>query len=188
MYFDQLGVIFCGKRYTGWRIRSGNITQWYTPDIIKIFWDVNSLIDYLETLGLNERNTTFGDWSSGGFRPPLEPLSNVLRNKLLHAIDQGSTKYLERMIQERISIAFYDEGDLNLRTPQTRKTPSVQGWKVNGVGLQQLEFFKVLDPYTAYQELSMWVGGVIPKNPNPMVEITNDAVKIAKHGMDKWSF
>jgi hypothetical protein len=45
-----------------------------------------------------------------------------------------------------------------------------------------------MDPFTLFQELSMFVGGVLPRNPNPMVEITDDKVKVAKHGFDKWSF
>ena len=58
----------------------------------------------------------------------------------------------------------------------------------NGKSLKDYGFPKAIDPYTLFQEISMFVGGVIPRNPNPMVEITDDTVKLAKHGFDKWTF
>jgi hypothetical protein len=62
-------------------------------------------------------------------------------------------------------------------------------WEINGDFLKNYKFFKVLDPWQAFQEIQMFVGGVLPRNPNPMVEITNDKIKIHKHGFDlKTSF
>lgn len=60
-------------------------------------------------------------------------------------------------------------------------------WSYNCTGLNQVGFQKVLDPFTAFQRLEAFVSN-LPRNPNPMVEITDDKVKIAKHGFDKWSF
>jgi len=53
--------------------------------------------------------------------------------------------------------------------------------------LKNLKFFKVLDTYTCFQELSMFVGGVMGGKCPPMVEIS-DEVRLAKHGFNKWSF
>lgn len=53
--------------------------------------------------------------------------------------------------------------------------------------LKELEFFKIFDPYTCFQELSMFISGVMGGTAPPMVEISND-MRIAKHGFDKWSF
>ncbi len=61
-------------------------------------------------------------------------------------------------------------------------------WTVNSDTLKDYDFVKVVDPVRAFQELSMWVGGVLPKPGNPMVQITDDKVKLAKHGMDATSF
>lgn len=60
-------------------------------------------------------------------------------------------------------------------------------WKFDTDGLKDINFPKILDAFTAYQELSMWVGGVLPKNENGMATIS-DKDKVAKHGFDKWSF
>lgn len=52
--------------------------------------------------------------------------------------------------------------------------------------LKDLKFFKVMDPYTAYQELSMYLGGLAsPEKPIP--EISDTDLLVAK-GFDKWSF
>jgi len=53
--------------------------------------------------------------------------------------------------------------------------------------LKKLQFVKVKDPFTAMQELSMYVGGVIPRQTPEMVTIS-DKDRIAQHGFDKLSF
>jgi hypothetical protein len=62
------------------------------------------------------------------------------------------------------------------------------GWLVNADVLKTVEFQKKVTAWEAMQELSMFVGGVLPKEGAPMVEITDQTVKIAKHGFDKYSF
>jgi hypothetical protein len=49
-----------------------------------------------------------------------------------------------------------------------------------------MEFQKVLDPFTAYQELEMWISGVLGQNPQPLE--VSDEVKIQQHGFNEWSF
>lgn len=61
-------------------------------------------------------------------------------------------------------------------------------WRVNGDDLKDVQFYKVLDAYTVFQELDMWIGGVLASSGRPVVEITDDKVKIAKHGFDSGSF
>lgn len=53
--------------------------------------------------------------------------------------------------------------------------------------LRDLGFFRIKDAYAAFQEISMYLGGVLKTNENPMVSIS-DKDKVAKHGMDEWSF
>lgn len=65
---------------------------------------------------------------------------------------------------------------------QTRKPFTV----VNPV-LKELGFMRVMDPFKTFQEISMFLGGVMRGNETPMVAIADD-VRIAKHGFDRWSF
>lgn len=59
---------------------------------------------------------------------------------------------------------------------------------VTNPSLREKQFNTVLDPYTAFQELSMYVGGVLPKGSNKVIDIVDDKVKAEKHGFDKHSF
>lgn len=65
------------------------------------------------------------------------------------------------------------------------------GWKIpNRVinpCLKKVEFQKVKPPQVAYQELSMFISGVLGQPTRPTVEI-GDVDMAAKKGFDKWSF
>ena len=58
---------------------------------------------------------------------------------------------------------------------------------INSDRLKDYEFYQRVDAWSAMQEISMWVSGVLPSSARPMVQIA-DKDKIAKHGFDKWSF
>lgn len=53
--------------------------------------------------------------------------------------------------------------------------------------LKDLGFEKMVDPYTAWQEITMYLGGVIGQPDRPMVQL-NDVELRDKAGFDKWSF
>lgn len=86
---------------------------------------------------------------------------------------------LNYLVENRISIALY-----RASLWDNRQTPS---WGINGFDLGAVEFYRVMDPHTLYQELSMWVGGILPRSGAEMVTI-DDKTRAAKHGFDRWSF
>lgn len=49
--------------------------------------------------------------------------------------------------------------------------------------LRSLGFQRIKDPYTAFQDISMYISGVMAQKQNPMVTIS-DKSKILKHGFD----
>jgi hypothetical protein len=53
--------------------------------------------------------------------------------------------------------------------------------------LKPWEFYKIFDAYTAFQEISMYVGGVLLAPVNPVPNIPDDTMRDIK-GFDKWSF
>ena len=53
--------------------------------------------------------------------------------------------------------------------------------------LCKIDFYKHMDAFTTYQELSQYVGGVL-SNTNQPVSVISDEDKKAMHGFDKWSF
>lgn len=53
--------------------------------------------------------------------------------------------------------------------------------------LKDISFYKVMVEHIAYQELSMYVGGVLPRD-EAMTAIISDKDRIIQHGFDKYSF
>lgn len=53
--------------------------------------------------------------------------------------------------------------------------------------LKEYEFFKVFDTFQAFQEIQMFMGGVLGKGEKEIL-VVEDKYKIAQHGFDKWSF
>ncbi|MCX6783385.1 MAG: hypothetical protein NTZ20_05405 [Candidatus Levybacteria bacterium] len=60
-------------------------------------------------------------------------------------------------------------------------------WQFNYSNLNDLEFFKKQNGHEVYQELSHWIGNTLLISKQ-MPDITDDKIKIHKHGFDKWSF
>lgn len=53
--------------------------------------------------------------------------------------------------------------------------------------LNDYQFYKVFDTFQAFQEIQMFVGGVLGNCEKNIINI-DDKYKIAQHGFDKWSF
>lgn len=53
--------------------------------------------------------------------------------------------------------------------------------------LRKMDFHTIMDPFTAYQELSMFLGNNMAQQLDPVPK-TTDELKAHAHGYDKWSF
>jgi len=95
-----------------------------------------------------------------------------------HEFSAEQVKYL---VENRVVIAIYHERE------SRRNWQAPVYWTINSDGLKSVEFYRRVPPPQAFQEISMWVGGVMPQSSVPTVEIS-DKVRAEKHGMDKWSF
>lgn len=78
----------------------------------------------------------------------------------------------------------------NTGVPVIHNTPVLYRWRYGGTSnviynpcLKDIEFYKVLDPFTCFQELSMFIGGVLGGHSPKMVTIS-DEMKVYKHGFD----
>lgn len=154
----DLTVILCGKLYRGLRFRGPNTDQ--------IIWSYKSLVDYLDQrdweIAPSHRGATVTDHS---VRQYFE-VQEIATPKLTELIDIG------------VVVAISDNIENYYRWGRTNDAE----WRVNTDGLKALNFAKVLDPYQAYQELAMYVGGVLPRQPNPMIELQGEEIMTAKHG------
>lgn len=167
-------AIVCGRLHAGMVVatmrRSG-----LRPHPLEgqgVHWTIQSFSDLVERHGLElvvHRNTgRHRVWDNAHEidRKAPEDYFGV------HDLTEQTRKAL---IAERITIATHD--------PRTTGDHG-RHWKIDQPTLGAMEFAKAMDPVTAFQEIAMWKGGVIGADAPGMVEITDDKVKIAKHGFD----
>lgn len=155
--FQPLAVVFCGKRYSGVRVTCRQRYTLRSAEGIGTFhfWDTESYFDFLDERGLT---TSFNE--------------NELNAHFMPAALTGAA--LDHILDARITLMSVIAG--------WRKDERI--WLVDQPTLADIEFFRAIDPVTAFQEISMWVGGVIGNKASKTVEITDDKVKIQKHGFD----
>ena len=168
--FSYVFVIFAGIRYfciyeTTKNYSTNEVTTQY-------FWKLDDLLAYLEKNGVSL--TKNDKWRK-----------NVLGGNLVRKLYEPTKivgEEFEYLVKNNILIAIGKENNIF----DNRRIRSLI-WFINTDGLKELQFAKVLDPWTAYQELDMFLGSVLVSDQDKMVKVS-DASKIMKYGYDKWSF
>lgn len=170
-------IWFAGKRYGGVKVEThaasvgfparAEKTEWY--------WDLAKFEQFLASIDAKLD-------SGRGFISDHAITATNLREHFEREPTRAETDWL---IENRVSIAVWN-GSTSQR--YSKHWHQHSGWKIDVDGLGNMGFAKKLDPFAAFQELSMWVGGVLPRPGAPMVEITDERTKVRKHGMDEWSF
>lgn len=120
-------------------------------------------------------------WVAGhkGYKIVVNGPWQWMKKKPLQLEDYFATKEAPQnlrdyMITNRYAILLKEEGQWSDESEVV----------MNPHSLKRLDFAKALDPYTAYQELSMWVGGVLAGESPKTVKITSDRVLLEGHGFD----
>lgn len=152
--FDGLSLVLCGVLYRGIRLRDEKNGFW----VDYFFWSPASFQAWLDQEGV----TLTWDWNhrSGSLSAILGRQPPISRTQMDWIMSNGIVSVLA--VSERWEPI----------------------WSLNGDGLKDVEFFRVLDPWTAWQEISMFVGGVLPAAGREMVAI-DDSMRLQKHGFDK---
>jgi hypothetical protein len=157
-------VLFCGKVYgVGYGVEVN--TAYPAPRVW--FHSIEALDAWLLPRGMR-LNDISKSWS----------LKGTHRDRVAKHFEVRGATNMDRLIKERIVVAHVEHVE--------EKEPAK--WKVNGASLHTLDFARVVPPYEAWQELSMWVGSTLGPEGPEMVQITDDDIKAAKHGFDRWSF
>jgi hypothetical protein len=176
-------VFFCfsGKTYRSiqvriWDRRDGDTE--YSPVIIgdaletRYFYDVESLREFLAKYKF-EINLTQYSWQN-----KQEPVITEFLSK------QGTDENEKWLIERKFAIiSVVRSGTWN----PSRFAPVYKHQAELNPVLKDVEFYKVLDSFTAYQELDMFISGTLPQSTAMPIEIA-DKDKIPQHGFDKWSF
>ena len=149
------------------------------------FWQKDSLVHWIKSMG---------------YEPNFEHSKN--RRSAVQTLDEvfsprdATPNELEWMVDNKVAIALYsqDVSDGNDAIGNWRASDhnGHLPWRCNaadpGNTLQEYGVMKAIDAFSAMQELSMYVGGIMGGNNPTMVQITDEKTLVKKHGFDKWSF
>lgn len=164
-------VWFAGQRHGGVQVDRYDRRHRTGMSDTLYFWDVQKFLAYLAEIG-------------AALLPPRKRSirENEIDESNVEAFfsDGGTRQERDWLVGEGVSIAVSGTNKW--------RHDDVHGWKFDVDGLKLLHFQKLLPPYEAFQRLSQWVGGVLPRPSVPTVDIKDEKTMLAKHGMDSWSF
>ena len=156
-------VGFCGKLYLGWKF-------YYE---VKVRADYDGIIDKMKT------DIIYGFENAEKHLKKEHWNRNIVDD--IEYISHYDPIELFRELNTPIFLYDSDYGRINI-TPYHNHSK----FFINPI-LKDYEFYKVMDTFTAFQEISMFLGGVLGIGEKEIVEI-EDKYKIPQHGFDKWSF
>ncbi len=172
-----ISVLFCGKIYRGIRL---------TPQS-KVCWDIDSL--QAEILAVAERGKHIPRHKEY-YTAMLDAVHNHSRangifNKTKTTIADwlllnGSAYHCQYAVDQKIPIILVDyiSSTYFCGVSKIVENPS---------NLHSVDFARAVPPWEAYQELSMYIGGVLGADAVPMVEINDNDMRLAK-GFTSCSF
>jgi hypothetical protein len=158
-------VLVAGKVYTGIRIGTlpaSNGMSESRPRWLRHSWDVSESIGLLSEYG-------YGLQSKSWFSE--KTLKQEIEEFYAH---DGSDRMQKACVREKIVVALYTHES------------GMSKFVVNAP-LSPVRFFERMDAWTMFQEIDMFISGMLPASSNETVEVS-DRSKIAKHGFDEWSF
>jgi hypothetical protein len=158
-----INVVFGPKIYHGLHIND----YMAVPGQEYFFWDAHKLREWLAAQDSRKelKAVVARPWNQKT-ETPLEEFFKV---------EDSPRELFNYMVANRYAIL------LEIAQGRGYKNPE---YRVNPPDLKKYGFAKALDPYTAYQELSMWVGGVLCGQSPAVVEITDDKTILEGHGFD----
>lgn len=157
-------VLFAGKLYGGIALKNqqfGNVGE------MSYYWDADSWKSKAEEIGWKGDNRAYYGKNKSTEMDESLRVFTIVGDEVL------SDWAIDNKLSIAVSCGFYENRERG-------------EWFVVDANLKDLNFQKVLDPFTAYQELDQWIGGVLC-NKEVIPEMT-DKDKITSHGFDSWSF
>lgn len=165
--FKIITILFCGKLYGGIQVELSINTVFGPKIFIETFYDEESLLKFLSkykiVISIEDKKKSF--WSSNYNRTIKEQI------KL-----RADAKFFDLAIKYMSPIIVIEEGRY-----------SHKNTIIKNALLKKYQFYKVIDAYQAFQEIDMFLSGVLAPENRPVTEIA-DKYKIQEHGFDKWSF
>lgn len=165
----RIVIGFCGSTYLCYRMEA-DVKERYNPyKVITYLYDAEAVRRFINIYGDKGAPESFmkkpHPWRSESMR-----FENVKR-----LFDEWNCeKYNDKFIENKIPIFVVEQDNKGLNFEANAK-------------LKDYEFFKVINTYTAFQEISMFIGGVLGAGEPFMIEI-EDKYKIEAKGFNDQSF
>ena len=176
LYRQRTGqVLLAGTLYRGLELVRGDARQgqW--------FWTLDAMDAFAQGHGFSLHE---GDSRSGS----MEFAHPVTRNRMPARTERVPLSRwfeplpLDGRVRDAVVLAGITIASNDPSVPPPFIDDDQRPWAVDQPTLAAMDFARALDPYSAHQEIAMWVGGVLPAPAPKMVEITDDKAKIAKAG------
>jgi hypothetical protein len=151
---------FCGRLYVGWKLYKEIKSKFDTELLTNITYDFNYMNSILNS----------SSWH-GNFVDNYNRMVNYDAIQLFR--DYKTPVFIYDSDHGRISIG---RGSRN----------GCEKFIINPI-LSHYQFYKVFDSFQAFQEISMFIGGVLGQGEKEIIEV-EDKYKIEQHGFNKWSF
>lgn len=176
-------VGFCGKLYAYLQLEMLDHCEW--PELRKLRHSLPLTFDgecFYGQDGLDKLEAIL-------LQDGMEPVHRLFHAKpMLNGRTPDAIK-TRKILSTIDGLPEMDDLFINARTPYFRVT--FDHWRQCEVTLTPVlansRFYKVKDPFAAFQEISMYLAGVIPRQMPELVQIS-DKDRIAQHGFDKHSF
>ncbi len=171
--YHPFTVAFCGKIYSGIEIKyrkGGYMGEWTSS----FAYDFDSYVSLLKKYGLKFTDDSINrKWSWNTNRKGSPKCEKEVK------------EYFGRTGEDHISF-FADKGKPIAICEQDEGFSNDCTLRFNSA-LSDVAFYKVFDAYTTFQELDMFISGVMTREGNPMAGISDTDLR-DKHGFDKMSF
>ena len=165
--FENVTVLLAGKAYGGVRVHLSSITG-LPSQKSDSFYDRVSLEAHLISHGI----------ATGGFE-----------YKRIHWYRNEQSA--NRSVSEQLNFKAFPMLDLaiefNAPVLVCLEASNQHVVVLKNTNLKEMQFYKVMDPFTTFQEIDMFISGIMAPENRPMVQIA-DKYKIQEHGFDKFSF
>ena len=156
---DFFIVGFCGKLYLGWKL-------------------------YYKVMGWDLETGEKKEFTKTDIVYGYDKVKKFLKDSYWRGNLENDIKYL--MDYDPINMFRELKTPVFIYDSERRKPRADDALIINPI-LKEWEFYKVIDAFTAFQEISMFIGGVLGIGEKEIVEV-EDKYKIGQHGFDKWSF
>lgn len=158
-------VLFAGRAYPFMAVQ--DLLHDHDPTFV---WSLNELMAWLAVRGekLEEHRRYWGS-------------KKTERQRMEEWFAYRGADATDAMAKAQVAIALIE--DHSFVWGGARKP----GQMIINPRLEPYGFARQLDPWTAYQELSMFVEGVL-RHPDPVTEPISDQDRLVQHGFDHWSF